>query len=208
MYANSLAPVNYFQPEVQSYQGSTNFPESHGQVTSFFQAEGKGVQQEFAFIPDNGQNTFVINVENNSTTPLAPPPSTDPSARYFAGVTSLVQLTADGSINYLPYQQGQASTNSAAKWAPVANLAAAAPPSSSSAAPSGASGTGGASGAGGASKTGGATGTGHSGSPTGTGSTSSSSSSSTSGSLSGTASKSVVFGMTGGVALALAAFLA
>jgi hypothetical protein len=194
-------PVNFFQPDVQSYPGSTNFPETHGQVTSLFQPDGKGVQQEFAFIPDNGQNTFVINVENNSTAALAAPPSADPSARYFGGVTALVQLTGDGAINYLPYQQGQESANSGAKWAPVANLAAVAPASSSSTP----SGSGGASGSGTASKTSGATGTGHSGSATGTGSASSPSG--TSGSSSGAAGKTIAFGMTGGLALALAAFL-
>jgi hypothetical protein len=191
--------VNYFQPEVQSYAGSNNFPDSHGQITSFFQPDGQGVQQEFAFIPDNGQNTFVINVENNSTTSLAAPPTTDPSARYFAGVTALVQLTSAGAVNFLPYQQGQASTNTAAKWAPVANIAAAAPPSSSSASPSG---SGGASGSG-TSKT--ATGTGsHSGSATGTGS----SPSSTSSGSNGATGKTAAFGLTGAAVLAAVAFLA
>ena len=29
--------------------------------------EGQGVQQEFAFIPDDGSATYVVNVERNST---------------------------------------------------------------------------------------------------------------------------------------------
>ena len=46
------------QPAPQS-MGS--FPTSHGKTASFFQSTG--VQQEFAFIPDDGSSTFVVNVE-------------------------------------------------------------------------------------------------------------------------------------------------
>jgi hypothetical protein len=38
-----------------------NFETSHGKTASFFLDEG--VQQEFAFIPDDGSATFVVNVE-------------------------------------------------------------------------------------------------------------------------------------------------
>ena len=50
--------VSYMQPAPQS-MGS--FPTSHGKTASFFQSTG--VQQEFAFIPDDGSSTFVVNVE-------------------------------------------------------------------------------------------------------------------------------------------------
>jgi hypothetical protein len=67
--------VSFFQPEAQSYG---NFPATHGQATSFFQDVGVGpfpnplscpthnftqVQEEFAFIPDDGSATYIINVE-------------------------------------------------------------------------------------------------------------------------------------------------
>ena len=46
------------QPAPQS-MGS--FPTSHGKTASFFLTEG--VQQEFAFIPDDGSATNIVNVE-------------------------------------------------------------------------------------------------------------------------------------------------
>ena len=46
------------QPAPQSFG---NFPTTHGKTASFFLNEG--VQQEFAFIPDDGSATYVINVE-------------------------------------------------------------------------------------------------------------------------------------------------
>ena len=46
------------QPAPQSFG---NFPTTHGKTASFFLDEG--VQQEFAFIPDDGSATYVINVE-------------------------------------------------------------------------------------------------------------------------------------------------
>ncbi|RPD65594.1 hypothetical protein L227DRAFT_583442 [Lentinus tigrinus ALCF2SS1-6] len=130
---------SFFQPQSQSYGGAT-FPASHGETASFFQSEG--VQQEFAFIPDDGSMTYVINVENNSTSTLAGPTSKDPKAQYAASITALVQLDSTGAVSFIPYTQGDASTNSAAKWASVAALPAVAPASSGSASATGASATG------------------------------------------------------------------
>ncbi|GJE86667.1 hypothetical protein PsYK624_027480 [Phanerochaete sordida] len=131
---------SWFQPDPQSYplpDGSA-FPAQHGQAASFFQESG--VQQEFAFIPDDGSATYVINVENNSTQQLAGPSTKDPKATYAASITALVQLDSQGALSFLPYKQGDASTNSAAKWSNVANVAAVVPPGSASAAsPSGSS---------------------------------------------------------------------
>lgn len=122
---------SYFQPEAQSY--SSDFPETHGQAVSFFQ--DSGVQQEFAFIPDDGSATYVINVESNTTQTLAGPSVKDSGAQYFAGISSLVQLSSsDGSLAFLPYTQG--SDNSAAKWTTITAVTV---PSSSSS--SGSSGT-------------------------------------------------------------------
>ncbi|KAI9063566.1 hypothetical protein FKP32DRAFT_1718525 [Trametes sanguinea] len=133
---------SFFQPQSQSYplpDGSA-FPATHGQTASFFQSEG--VQQEFAFIPDDGSQVYVINVENNSTHTLAGPTTKDPKAQYAASITALVQLDSTGAVSYIPYKQGDDSTNANAAWASVAKIAAAAPAGSSSAAASGsASGT-------------------------------------------------------------------
>ncbi|TFK90320.1 hypothetical protein K466DRAFT_638163 [Polyporus arcularius HHB13444] len=132
---------SFFQPQPQSYSGASAFPATHGQTASFFQSEG--VQQEFAFIPDDGSMTYVINVENNSTSTLAGPTSKDPKAQYAASITALVQLDSTGAVSFIPYKQGDASTNSAAKWATVAKIAAVAPAgTSASGTGSGASATG------------------------------------------------------------------
>ncbi|KAI0317323.1 hypothetical protein OF83DRAFT_1058883 [Amylostereum chailletii] len=122
---------SFFQPDVQSYpaSGGQSFPATHGQATSFFQSEG--VQQEFAFIPDDGSATYVINVENNSTQVLAGPTTKDSAATYFAGITSLVQVDSTGSVMYLPYKQGDSATNAAATWSKVSAIASVAPPTSS-----------------------------------------------------------------------------
>ncbi|GLB39264.1 hypothetical protein LshimejAT787_0604260 [Lyophyllum shimeji] len=122
---------SYLQPEPQSYG---QFPATHGQVTSFFMESG--VQQEFAFIPDDGSATFVINVETNTTQTLKGPAAKDPMATYFASTDSLVQLTSSGSVSYLPYTPGTASANSAATWSPVKKLPALAASGSSSGKPS------------------------------------------------------------------------
>ncbi|KAG1793687.1 uncharacterized protein HD556DRAFT_1432210 [Suillus plorans] len=124
---------SYFQPQSQAYplpDGSA-FPTTYGHVASFFQADNT-VQQEFAFIPADSSATYVVNVETNTTQALAAPTTKDSKATYFAGVTALVQLTSNGTVSYLPYLEGNTSTNIAATWATVSNLAAAAPPSSSS----------------------------------------------------------------------------
>jgi hypothetical protein len=128
---------NFFQPDYQSYpenNGTSAFPATHGQATSFFQETG--VQQEFAFIPDDFSATYVINVEKNSTQVLAPPESKDTSAIYFAGITSLVQLDSTGAVSYLPYREGDTGANAAATWSSVKPIAVVVPPGSSRLSPS------------------------------------------------------------------------
>jgi len=109
---------SYLQPQPQSYG---YFPAVHGQATSFFRE--RGVQEEFAFIPDNGAATYVINVQSNTTRALAGPNVKDSSATYFASESALVQLTASGQVNYLPYD-GSAK---AGTWSPVKALSAPSP---------------------------------------------------------------------------------
>ncbi|KAK0438354.1 uncharacterized protein EV420DRAFT_1342284 [Desarmillaria tabescens] len=128
---------SYFQPETQSY-GDNSFPASHGQATSFF--KDSGVQEEFAFIPDDGSATYVVSVETNTTQTLAGPSAKDSGARYFASTDALVQLTSSGTVSYISYSNSSTEANTAATWSTVANLASVAPASSSAA--SSASGTG------------------------------------------------------------------
>jgi len=124
---------NYFQPQIQAFptsSGSGTIPATHGQTASFFQAEG--VQEVFAFIPDDGSATYVLNVETNTTQILAGPSTKDAGARYFASITALVQLDSQGDVSYLLVSPSDASANSAAEWNKVVSLANAAPPTSSS----------------------------------------------------------------------------
>ena len=113
------------------------------------------VQQEFAFIPQDSSAVYVINVEvrcfcviccfvtqdaccqTNTTQQLAGPTVKDPKATYFASTNSLVQLSNNGTVSFLPYQEGNTSVNAAASWSIVKPLAAAAPPSTSTASASG-----------------------------------------------------------------------
>jgi len=128
---------SFLQPQPQPYG---QFPATHGQAASFFM--DSGVQQEFAFIPDDGSATYVINVETNTTQTLKGPTPKDPMATYFASTDSLVQLTSSGSVSFLPYTPGTASANTAASWSTVNKLPALAASGSSSGKPS-ATGTGG-----------------------------------------------------------------
>jgi len=128
---------SYFQPQSQAYPlpDGGAFPATYGQATSFFQASD--VQQEFAFIPQDSSAVYVINVETNTTQQLTGPTVKDSKATYFASTNSLVQLSSNGTVSFLPYQEGNTSVNAAASWSIVKPLASAAPPSTSSASASG-----------------------------------------------------------------------
>jgi len=125
---------SFFQPDAQSYptvNGGQPSPETHGQTASFFKTDG--VQEEFAFIPDDGSATYVINVENNSTVPLAGP-SDKSASTYTASINALVQLTSSGTISFLPYTPGNVAQSQSATWSKiiVQGLAAVTPSNSSS----------------------------------------------------------------------------
>jgi len=122
---------NFFQPSPQTFPTADGvIPATHGRTASFFQNEG--VQEAFAFVPDDGSATYVLNVQSNRTETLAGPSTKDAGATYFAGITSLVQLDATGAISFLPYNANDSSANEAAKWSKVASLANAAPPTNGS----------------------------------------------------------------------------
>jgi len=127
---------SWFQPDPQSYPApdNKNFPLAHGQVASFFQPTG--VQQEFAFIPDDFSGTYIVNVETNTTQVLAPPAVKDTAASYFAGIKALVQLDSTGAVSFLPYAQGETSTNQKSAWASVKPIAVSYPPGASRLSPS------------------------------------------------------------------------
>ncbi|KAJ3774205.1 hypothetical protein FB446DRAFT_729807 [Lentinula raphanica] len=118
---------SYFQPESQSYG---NFPAQHGQTTSIFEPANDGVQLAFAYIPDDGSATYIIDVVSNTTTSMAGPSTKDSSATYFASDAAIVQLTSSGAVNFIPYTNS--SSDSSASWSSVKNLVSVAPTSSAS----------------------------------------------------------------------------
>jgi hypothetical protein len=86
------------------------------------------VQETFAFVPDDGSATYVLDVQTNTSQVLAGPNSKDANATYFASTTALVQLDTEGDVYYLLVSPNDTSANSAAKWNKVTSLANAAPP--------------------------------------------------------------------------------
>lgn len=145
--------VSFLQPEVQAYpgeSGSRTFPPKHGQATSISNADVGQVQQAFAYVPDDGSLTYVVNVEvsvpnlpafftyctdplsgqTNTTRSLPGPTAKDPRAVYTASASSLVQLTSQNQIWFTDLQTG--------RWSQIAAgtlVAPASAPSSSSVVP-------------------------------------------------------------------------
>ncbi|QRW10802.1 hypothetical protein RhiLY_09801 [Ceratobasidium sp. AG-Ba] len=141
----------YWQPEVQMYAPGNNagtFPQKHGQVASFF-AGDVSVQKRFAFIPDDMSNTYVIDVEKNTTTVLPPPPASAGFAsnpvglmgRYSASPAALVYLSPANELHYLAVDQNNMAAATGNKWAQISSselvAAAAVDPSATSAPVSG-----------------------------------------------------------------------
>jgi len=108
---------SFMQPTPQPYG---DFPNTHGQTASFF--KDTGVQTKFAFIPDDGSATYVIDVTANNTETLKAPSTKDSKATYFASTTALVQLSSSGSVSFLAYDQTASDKNAAATWVSVSKL--------------------------------------------------------------------------------------
>jgi len=123
---------SYLQPRVQTYSSNSSktFPAVHGKTASFFKESG--VQEEFAFIPDDFSGAYVVNVESNTTLTLPPPTVKDTGSSYVAGITSLLQLDSTGTAHFLPYTPGNPSANANASWTSIKALAVVSPPQSSS----------------------------------------------------------------------------
>ena len=91
-------------------------------------------------MPIAGYSALLLNEhtrQTNTTQQLAGPTVKDPKATYFASTNSLIQLSNNGTVSFLPYQEGNTSVNAAASWSIVKPLATSAPPSTSSASASG-----------------------------------------------------------------------
>ena len=103
---------SYFQPETQKFG---DFPNEHGQTASMFLSTGP-VQNEFAYIPDDGSNTYIINVVSNTTRTLPAPTTKDANATYFGSPTALIQLASDGAVSFMPYDGENTSGSGGASW--------------------------------------------------------------------------------------------
>ncbi|EFI27190.1 hypothetical protein CC1G_15015 [Coprinopsis cinerea okayama7 len=109
---------SYLQPEIQSY-GEIQFPNTHGKTASFF--KDTGVQTHYAFIPDDGSNTYVIDYNTNTTMRLPGPPLTDPYAMYAASPNALVQLgSSQGTLQWLSFDQD--TNQGGSEWTPITSL--------------------------------------------------------------------------------------
>ncbi|GJJ10513.1 hypothetical protein Clacol_004739 [Clathrus columnatus] len=110
---------SFFQSTSQGFpnvNGGSPFPETHGQATSFFIANA--VQENVAYIPDDGSATYIFNVEQNNTVTFAGP--TDKSeSTYAASLTALVQLTQNGSISFLPFDPSNPVSGASASWSKI-----------------------------------------------------------------------------------------
>ncbi len=107
------------QPIPQTYNPAS-FPTMHGKAVSIFQPEGKGVQTEFAYIPDDFSGTYVVNVVSNTTKTLTAPPKVDLSAGFAASTNSIVMLGNDGVVRALVYNPK--TTTSGGTWQTVSKL--------------------------------------------------------------------------------------
>ena len=90
-----------------------------------------GVQQEFAYVPDSHTGTYIVNVENNSTQMLPPPPVNDTKSTYAASDAAILQLDSTGNVHFFPYTPGDPTANSKSSWKSVNALASVATPQSS-----------------------------------------------------------------------------
>ena len=102
---------SYMQPAPQSY--SPAFPNTHGKTASFFLSSTiSAPQKEYAFIPDDGSSTYVINAERNTTKVLAGPPSEDKLGVLSASMTALVRVGSDGKVVWMAYDPSSSSSSS------------------------------------------------------------------------------------------------
>jgi hypothetical protein len=110
---------SFMQPTPQTYSPAS-FPTMHGKAVSIFQPEGKGVQTEFAFIPDDFSSTYIINVVSNTTKTLTAPPKVDLGPSFAASTNAVVMLGNDGVVRSLAYDPS--TTTSGGTWKTVSKL--------------------------------------------------------------------------------------
>lgn len=105
---------SYFQPEVQKYG---EWKQEHGQTASVFKDDNEW-QTKFWFIPDSGDQSYLVDVEANTTTTFDGPTIKDSKSDYASTENTLVQLTTTNEVYYLDF-----SEEDSAKWMQIENTA-------------------------------------------------------------------------------------
>lgn len=111
----------YFQPDVQAFKPKSGsaFPATGGETASIWQVMGSSPspQESFAFFPNDGSATYIVNVLSNTTSTIPFPPAT-PSSGYSAYAGSpdtLVQLTPSGELYYHSISSSQTKASKSTK---------------------------------------------------------------------------------------------
>ena len=104
----------YFQPDIQNYG---DWEQEHGQTASVFKKDNEW-QTKFWFIPDSGKNSYLIDVETNTTTTFDGPVVKDAKASYASSENTLVQLTSTNKLYFLDFDGDDKS-----EWVEVENSA-------------------------------------------------------------------------------------
>lgn len=105
---------SYFQPEKQTYG---DFEQSKGQAVSVFK-ESKEWQTKFWFLPENLENSYLIDVDKNTTETYEGPSNKDSNSAFTSNDQTLVQLTSANQLYYLDFSSGNS-----AEWKQIENTA-------------------------------------------------------------------------------------
>ncbi|KAJ3211976.1 hypothetical protein HDU82_004387 [Entophlyctis luteolus] len=113
---------SWWQPTPQSYG---TFAQKPGQTVYIPAADQTNVPSTFAYIPDDGTATILVNVNTNTSTTLTGFGSSGSTYRYAATNSYIVQFdTTGGGLKVLPVSGGDVSSGSGVTLLPTASVAA------------------------------------------------------------------------------------
>jgi hypothetical protein len=128
----------FMQPNLQTFapleNGGQGFPSVHGETASIFKGFSE-VQQQFAFIPDDGSATYIfdaivrglISVGYNGLTPRCQAnttqkiqaPTNRSTVMIAASQQELVQMTTSGEVYWIPINPNNSAANYGATWSQI-----------------------------------------------------------------------------------------
>lgn len=113
---------SFMQPDPQVFApsevGGQGFPSVHGQTASIFKTL-QAVQQKFAFIPDNGSNTYIFDAIANTTQQIQGP-TNHSTLMLAASQKEVVQMTTGGEVYWIPIDPDNTAANYGAAWSKIA----------------------------------------------------------------------------------------